>query len=80
MYILNALPASVLLGAEGPVDIIKIAPFQASKLAIAAKEMADLVSAVGHADTAALFSSLLGVEIAPNRVRPRSCGKPMAPG
>jgi hypothetical protein len=64
MYILNALPATVILGANGPVDIVKIS----EEMACVIVACRSLVSAVGHQDTAALFSTLLDADIPMNRI------------
>ena len=40
----------------------------AGYLACCAKDGVDIISVVGHADTAALFSTILGIPIAVNRV------------
>ena len=62
MYLLNAFSANML--AEFPVSVHFVE--------ISADVMVELaqgsVSAVGHADTAALFSTILGVEVPCNRV------------
>ena len=62
MYMLNAFSANML--AEFPVSVhfVDISP------AVMAKLAQESVSAVGHADTAALFSTILGVKIPCNRV------------
>ena len=62
MYILNAFSANMLVG--GFPASVKFTEITAAKAA----DMAEgAVSAVGHADTAALFSRVLGVEVAANR-------------
>ena len=62
MYLLNAFSANML--AEFPVSVhfVDISP------AVMAKLAQESVSAVGHADTAALFSAVLGIEVPCNRV------------
>ena len=67
MIVMNALPASILTSSvfakEGHVSIRPLSVRQAKDLLIAE----GVESAVGHADTAAIFSNLLGVEIPENR-------------
>ena len=60
MFILNAFSLNMI---EGNVDLViqEITKDVAQRLASGA------VSAVGHADTAAVFSAVLGVEIPANR-------------
>ena len=60
MLILNAFSLNML---DGNADIVVREVSQK----VAAILAADCVSAVGHADTAAVFSSVLGVEIPCNR-------------
>ena len=62
MYILNAFSANMLVG--GFPACVKFTEVTAAKAADLAE---GTVSAVGHADTAALFSKVLGVEVPPNR-------------
>ena len=82
MFILNAFSASMidlepveagdrigdLLQAACPVNVtFKVITEQQASALLAN----GFVSAVGHADTAALFSNILGVDIRPNRVSVR---------
>lgn len=60
MFLLNAFSLNMLVG---NADIV----VREISQAVAAGLAADCVSAVGHADTAAVFSSVLGVEIPCNR-------------
>ena len=60
MFILNAFSLNMLVG-NADVAVREVAVSVAASLAPAC------VSAVGHADTAAVFSSVLGVEIPCNR-------------
>lgn len=62
--IANALPGS-LLADLFTVRIEKLSPEQAANLLDGASE---IVSAVGHADTARIFSAQLGREVPENRV------------
>ena len=61
MFILNAFSLNMIVG-NADVVIREISATTAASLA------ANCTSAVGHADTAAVFSSVLGVEIPCNRV------------
>ena len=61
MFILNAFSLNMIVG---NADIV----VREVSESVAARFAADCVSAVGHADTAAVFSSVLGVEIPCNRV------------
>ena len=60
MFILNAFSLNMIVG-NADIVVREISPTVAAGLA------ADCTSAVGHADTAAVFSSVLGVEIPCNR-------------
>ena len=60
MYILNAFSLNMIVG-NADISVREVTQSVAAGLA------ADCVSAVGHADTAAVFSSVLGVEIPCNR-------------
>ena len=60
MFILNAFSLNMIVG-NADVVVREISRAMAACLA------ADCTSAVGHADTAAVFSSVLGVEIPCNR-------------
>lgn len=60
MFILNAFSLNMI---SGNADIIVREVTQA----VAASLAADCTSAVGHADTAAVFSSVLGVTVPCNR-------------
>ena len=60
MYILNAFSLNMIVG-NADVVVREVSATVAASLA------ADCQSAVGHADTAAVFSSVLGVEIPCNR-------------
>ena len=61
MFILNAFSLNMLVG-NADVIVREVSQKVAASLAPA------FVSAVGHADTAAVFSNVLGVEIPCNRV------------
>ena len=60
MFLLNAFSLNMLVG-NADVVVREVSQKVAASLA------ADCVSAVGHADTAAVFSHVLGVEIPANR-------------
>lgn len=60
MFILNAFSLNMIVG-NADISVREISVTVAASLA------ADCVSAVGHADTAAVFSSVLEVEIPCNR-------------
>ncbi len=60
MFILNAFSLNMIVG-NADISVREISVTVAASLA------ADCVSAVGHADTAAVFSSVLGVEVPCNR-------------
>ena len=60
MYLLNAFSLNMIVG-NADIEIREITRAMAASLA------ADCVSAVGHADTAAVFSSVLGVTVPCNR-------------
>ena len=60
MYILNAFSLNMVVG-DADVSVREVSRAMAASLA------ANCPSAVGHADTAAVFSSVLGVEIPCNR-------------
>ena len=60
MYLLNAFSLNML---DGNADII----VREVSLKMAAILVAECTSAVGHADTAAVFSSVLGVPVPCNR-------------
>ena len=60
MYILNAFSLNMIVG-NADIEIREITRAMAASLAPAC------VSAVGHADTAAVFSSVLGVTVPCNR-------------
>ena len=62
MYLLNAFSANML--AEFPVSV----RFTEISAAVMAELAQETMSAVGHADTAALFSAILGIEVPCNRV------------
>ena len=64
LYVTNALPGSVLAGA----DVLKFIKLTAAQAAEIIDGPLQWESAVGHADTAALFSALLGREIGFNRI------------
>ena len=64
LYVTNALPGSVLAGA----DVLKFIKISAAQAAEIIDGPLQWVSAVGHADTAALFSAQLGREIGFNRI------------
>ena len=61
MLLLNAFSLNMIVG---NADII----VREVSLKTAASLAADCISAVGHADTAAVFASVLGVPVACNRV------------
>ena len=60
MFLLNAFSLN-MLGGDADVTIRQVSEKAAASLA------ADCVSAVGHADTAAVFAHVLGVPVACNR-------------
>ena len=60
MFILNAFSLNMIVG-NADIVVREVAPTVAASLA------ANCISAVGHADTAAVFSSVLEVEIPCNR-------------
>ena len=60
MYILNAFSLNMIVG-NADIVVWEVSVIVAASLA------ANCASAVGHADTAAVFSSILGVEIPCNR-------------
>ena len=62
MYLLNAFSANML---EELTALVRFTEISATTMAELAQES---VSAVGHADTAALFSAILGIEVPCNRV------------
>ena len=64
LYVTNALPGSVLAGAN-VLKFIKLTAAQAAEIIDGPLQWE---SAVGHADTAALFSAQLGREIGFNRI------------
>ena len=66
MYILNAFSANMLVG--GFPASVKFTEITAAKAAIKAL---GALSAVGHGDTAALFSKVLGIAVQPNRATVR---------
>ena len=61
MYILNAFSANMLASFPVSVDFEEISLERAKTLALGT------ISAVGHADTAAVFSSVLGVSVPVNK-------------
>ena len=61
MKILNAFSANMLAGFPNVVWFTEITASEA------AMQLVDMESAVGHADTAAVFSSVLGIEIPAQR-------------
>ena len=62
MYLLNAFSANMLAKFPVSVQFMEITTNVVTALA------QESVSAVGHADTAALFSAILGIEVPCNRV------------
>ena len=60
MFLLNACSLNMLVG-NADISVREVSVTVAAGLA------ADCISAVGHADTAAVFSHVLGVEIPCNR-------------
>jgi hypothetical protein len=72
MVLLNAFSANMLEVFPVSVTFTEITPDQARTMLLCAAEAhgeADFImSAVGHADTAAVFSSILGVPVPCNRV------------
>ena len=60
MFLLNAFSLNMLVG-NADISVREVSVTVAAGLA------ADCVSAVGHADTAAVFSSVLGVTVPCNR-------------
>lgn len=61
MYLLNAFSLNMIVG-NADIVVREVSQYTAASLA------ADCTSAVGHADTAAVFASVLGVPVACNRV------------
>ena len=61
MFILNAFSLNMIVG-DADIVVREVSRTMAASLA------AHCTSAVGHADTAAVFSSVLGVEVPCNRV------------
>lgn len=61
MYLLNAFSLN-MLGSNADVTVRQVS------LAVARNLASDAVSAVGHADTAAVFESVLGTPVPCNRV------------
>ena len=61
MFILNAFSLNMVVVGNADIVVREISQVTAANLA------ADCVSAVGHSDIAAVFSSVLGVEIPCNR-------------
>lgn len=68
LYITNAFSLNMLQGGfmEGDLNVIAITNAEKAAGIIGSYE-GDAVSAVGHADTAALFSNLLGIPVAHSR-------------
>lgn len=66
IYITNALPGALLLNAQEQ-GLLSIQELSAEQAADILKHY-ESHSAVGHADTSALFSSLLGRDVPENRV------------
>ena len=62
MYLLNAFSVNMLSEFPVSVHFVEISATVMAKLAQGS------VSAIGHADTAALFSTILGVKVPCNRV------------
>ena len=60
MFILNAFSLNMLVG-NADISVREVSPTVAASLA------ADCTSAVGHADTAAVFEAVLGVPVPCNR-------------
>lgn len=61
MYILNAFSLNMVQAFPASITVAEISTEEAAKIA------ASCTSAVGHADTAAVFSSVLGQDVACNR-------------
>ncbi len=61
MKILNAFSVNMLSGLPALVEFTEVSLSEAAKLARSAE------SAIGHADTAAVFSTVLGVPLSTNR-------------
>ena len=61
MFLLNAFSLNMLVGGDADITVREVSQNTAAILA------ANCTSAVGHADTAAVFSSVLGVPVACNR-------------
>ena len=61
MFLLNAFSLNMI---DGNADIV----VREVSLKTAARLAADCTSAVGHADTAAVFASVLGIDVPCNRV------------
>ena len=62
MYLINAFSANML---EELTALVRFTEISATTMAELAQES---VSAVGHADTAELFSTILGIKVPCNRV------------
>lgn len=69
LFILNAFSLSMLTERAGTIAYVQM-PVEAIKGVIASfcKNGGEVVSAVGHADTAAVFSSILGRPTQVNRI------------
>jgi hypothetical protein len=66
IYLANAFSLSMLPGSEYPMHLM-ILPTTADSVA-ARLGKTEWQSAVGHAQTAALFPAALGIEVPPNRI------------
>ena len=62
MYLLNAFSLNMIFAFPADIHVEEISLKEAQSLA------ADMTSAVGHADTANVFSSVLGIDVLANRV------------
>lgn len=62
MKLLNALSLNMIAGFPATISVRELSLDEARKLA------ADAESAVGHADTAAVFADVLGLPVPANRV------------
>lgn len=68
MKIINAFSANMLVGFPSNVQFEELTALQARELVLDVDQYVPVQSAVGHADTAAVFSSVLDLHIDCNRV------------
>lgn len=67
MLVLNAFSFGMIPTIDGHSVVIKATPISVERVADMLRDYG-VDSAVGHSDTAALFSSLIGVDVPMNRV------------